>query len=131
MSSKEELKEAMSEMDFEIVDNGALKLPTSKPAVFSIDGDAEPDIDVLEDELDKRDFGAIQKQSKTREDGRFYCHFHVVTDHYKRVRVKTWNDSVRIFPDDELPDTYEFVRIVNSIEDAFGCELRYDPENEE
>ncbi len=131
MSTKDEIKDAMSEMDFEVVDNGVLEIPSSKPAVFAVEGDADPDIDALEDELKKRDFGAIQKRSKTREDGRFYCHFHVVTDHYKRVRVKTWNDSVRIFPDDELPDTYEFVRIVHAIEDAFGCELRHAPENEE
>ncbi len=131
MSTKDEIKDAMSEMHFEIVDNGVLELPTSKPAVFAVDGDADPDVDALEDELDEHGFGLMEDLTETREDGRFYCHFDVFTDHYKRVRVKTLNDTVRIFPDEETPDTYEFVRIVHAIEDAFGCELRHTPENEE
>jgi hypothetical protein len=129
MTTDIDIREAMAEMDFEIVDNGVLELPSSKPATFRVSGEATPDTDALEDSLDEHDFGLMQQVKNSRDDGRFYCHFHVVTDHYKRVRVKTWNDSVRIYPDEELPDTFEFVRIIKAIEDAFGVELEHDPQD--
>lgn len=127
MSSKADIKGGLEEMDYDIVDNGVLKLPSSKPAAFAWTVEPTPDEEALEHELDEYDFGLMMNRCETREDGQFYCHFDVVTDHYKRVKVKTWNDSIRVFPDDELPDTYELVRIIKAAERAFGAELEHDP----
>jgi len=117
----------MDEMDYEIVDNGVLELPSSIPAAYRFDGEATPDVEALEKQLDEHGFALMHPNSETRDDGDFYCHFEVVTDHYKRVEVKSWNDTLRMFPREELPDTYEFARILHAIEEAFGAGLEHDP----
>lgn len=127
MSSRDDIQGGLEEMDYEIVDNGVLQIPSSKPAAFAFSGEATPDEESLEHEIDEYDFGLMMNRCETRDDGQFYCHFDVVTDHYKRVKVKTWNDKIRVFPDEQLPDTYEFVRIIHAIEAAFGADLEHDP----
>lgn len=131
MATKETIEAAMSEMDYSVVDNGVLELPASKPAAFSFEGDPSLDVDALEEELESNDFGMLTPNHETREDGKFYCFVDVVTDHYKKVKVKIWNDTVCIFPDEELPDTYEFTRTVQAIETALGADVEHDPVDRE
>jgi len=129
MSSKTDIESGLTQMNFEIVDNGVLKLPSSKPATYTFVGEPTPDINLLEKELDSHDFGLWSTNCETKNDGRFYCHFELVTDHYKRVKVKTWNDRVCIFPREELPDRFEFSRIVHTIENAFDSEIEHNEEH--
>ena len=127
MSEKADIEDGMDEMDFSMVDNGIMELPCSKPAAFSFTGDPTLNIDALEDEIEGYDFGLMRSDHDERADGQFYCHLMVVTDHYKKIKVKAWNDCVRIYPREDTPDTYEFARIIHAIEDAFGAKLEHDP----
>lgn len=123
---QEEIEAGMDEMSYTLVDNGVMELPSSKPAAYSF---VEPPLfqpEQLEEALDEHEFGMMTRQAEQREDGRFYCYADVVTDHYKKISVKVWNDSVRIYPGKEPPDTYEFTRIVKSIAATFGP-LKHDP----
>lgn len=127
MSTKTDIQGGLDEMDYRIVDNGFIEMPSSKPAVFRFASDARPDMDALEEALAEHDFGLMKERSDVRDDGSFYSHFEIVTDHYKRVKVKAFDDTIRIFPREQLPDTYEFSRIIHAIEDAFGSEIEHDP----
>lgn len=49
-----------------------------------------------------------------------------MTDHYKKVHVRVWKDGACVFPKDDLPDKFEFTRIVEAFESAFG-DLKYEP----
>lgn len=131
MSSKADIGGGMGEMDFSMVDNGIMELPCSKPATFAFVEEPTLDVTALEDKLDGYDFGMFTPNYDEREDGQFYCHVEIVTDHYKKVKSKIWNDSVRIYPREDMPDTYEFTRIVHAIEDAFGAELEHAPVEED
>ena len=86
--------------------------------------------DAFEGAVDEYDFGLVGENTKQKDDGSFYYHVDVVTDHYKRVAVKVWMDSANIYPKEELVDTYEMSRIVHAIEDAFESELEH-KENDE
>lgn len=119
---------ALAQMGFEMVDNGVLELPSSTPATFRFDGQTELDVDAFEDALDERDFGMLSPSTGEKDDGSFYCYADVVTDHYKRVAVKVWNDTAAIYPKEELVDTFEVSRIIHAIEEGFGAELRHDPD---
>jgi len=130
MATKEDFTGGMDEMDFSMVDNGfGLELPISKPATYTFQGETEKDVDALAYALADHDFTLHDVQHDEKEDGTFYCYGRVLTDHYKDVKVRVWNKKARVYPlDEEEPDRWEFVRIVKSIEEAFGAELEHTPE---
>lgn len=115
----------MAQMDYELVDNGVLELPASTPATYEFVEPATYNPDAFEEAVDEYGFGLIDENSTQKDDGSFYYNVDVVTDHYKKVAVKVWRDSANIYPKEELVDTYEFSRIVHSIENAFESELEH------
>jgi hypothetical protein len=127
--NKTDIEAGLDQMGFEMVDNGIMQLPASSPATYNFVGKAEYNPDAFEEALEDKGFSHLTANTDTREDGEFYYYVDVVTDHYKKVKVKVWADSACIFPKEEQPDTFEFARIVRAIEDAFG-ELEHDPQTE-
>lgn len=122
MSEPDGIQNALDDMEFEVIDNGALELPTSVPALFSFKTEAELNPDGFEDAIEEYDFTNLDTFT-TKNDSGFYYKTKVLTDHYKDCVVKVWAEDVRIFPKDNELDTYELSRIVHAIEDAFGAEL--------
>lgn len=129
MSSQSDIEGGLSEMKFSMVrSTPTLEVPSSKPATYTFQGDTSLDVDGLEAALDEYDFNLHRVNSGLREDGDFYCYATVLTDHYKDVRIKIWRETARIYPQDEEPDKWEMTRIVKSIEEAFGAEMKHTPE---
>lgn len=122
MSDPIDTKNALDQMAYEVVDNGALDLPTAVPALFAFTDTAELTPGALEDALDEYGFSTLDTFSTTSDSG-FYYKTRVMTDHYKDCVVKVWEDDVRIYPRDKELDTYELSRIIHAVEDAFNAEM--------
>jgi len=120
-----DVEAGLEEMDFEMVDTGVLELPTSKPACFDLIGDTSIDIEALESELDSCGFVSMSPVMDTNDEGDFYCYVDIMTDHYKKIHVKVWNDSVSVFQKENKPDSYELSRILHAIEEAFNGEIQH------
>jgi len=123
MVSKPTIQAGLDQMDFEIVDDGHLKLPASTPARYVFASETELDPEAVELELDDYDFSILTPNHQWDDDGSFYYYVDVVTDHYKKIHVKVWQDRANLYPKEELVDTYEVSRIIHAIENAFGTEL--------
>lgn len=124
--NKTDIQSGIGQMDYDVVDNGSIELPVSTPATYEFVEPASYDPDAFESALDEHDFILFTPNTKLREDGEFYYYADLMTDHYKKVQVRIWKDSACVFPKDELPDKFEFARIVQAIETAFG-DLKHDP----
>jgi len=119
---------ALEEMNFEIVKvHKNFELPSSKPGSFEFSEPATLDVDAIESQLEDRDFTMFTPDYDTKENGAFYCYFTLMTDHYKKVKVRAWKNDVRVYPQEEPPDRYELSRIVQALESAFGAELTHEP----
>lgn len=124
---KDNIEGALNEMDFSIVDNGVIQVPSSKPAAFTFEEPAELDVEKIEEELDDKDFAMLTPDYNIKENGEFYCYFDVMTDHYKKLSIKIWREDLRIYPHEDPPDKYELSRILHAIEDALSNNLTHDP----
>jgi hypothetical protein len=124
---KAEIEGGLEEMNFTMVDNGIMELPSSKPATYEFVEESEYAPEQFEAEIEDVGFSIFTASTEQREDGAFYYYVDVLTDHAKRVKIRVWNDTVRIYPREEPPDTWEFSRIVQAVETAFG-ELQHAPE---
>lgn len=124
MSEKEDIDAALEEMSFYMIDNGCMELPVSAPGAFSSSVGGELSPDEFDEELDAHDFVTLDTFTQESDEG-FYYKTKVMTDHYKDCVVKVWQNEVRIFPREEILDTYELARIVHAVEDAFGMELEH------
>jgi len=113
-------------MNYEVVENMAgLELPVSKPAAFSFTEPATKDVERLEELLESK--GLFLMEKFTRESGdKFYVNCEVVGDDYKKITVKLWRDSVRIYPKENMPNIGELAKITNAIERAFDAGLEHD-----
>lgn len=125
MTEKADIEAGMAQMGFEMVDNGVIEVPTSKPATYAFTGETTYQPAVFEDELDTHGFGLVGVNTKQKDNGDFYYYADVVTDHYKKVAVKVWNDTANLYPKENTVDTYEVSRILHAIEDAFKSELEH------
>lgn len=128
MSDPDDIQAGLDQMNFEMVDNGVIEIPSSRPASFAFTTEPTLDVDAIEPAFAEYDFGTMDMTHDTRENGDFYCYFDVVTDHYKRLSVKIWREKCRIYPHENRVDTYELTRIVHAIEAALGAELEHSPE---
>jgi len=128
-SDNEKIKAGMEQMNFEMVDNGVMKLPTSKPATYTFSGETTYRPDVFADAIDEHEFSLIGVNTKQKNNGVFYYYADVVTDHYKKVAVKVWNNNANLYPKEKTVDTYELSRILHAIENAFKSELEHKQPN--
>jgi len=126
MSDREKIKAGMDQMGFEMLDNGVMELPSSKPAMYAFVEPATYDAEAFKAEIKDHDFNITGDVTTENDSGEFYYFVEVLTDHYKTVKVKIWPEKVRIFPKENGIDTYEFSRIVHAIEDAFQAELEHE-----
>lgn len=127
MSERRDIRAVREQMEFEVVDNGVIELPTSTPGVLEFDSPAELNPDAFESALDEHDFVALDTFVESSDDG-FYYKTKILTDHCKDCVVKVWEHQVCIFPKEELLDTYELSRVIHAIEDAFGAGLSHPKE---
>ena len=123
----DQLEAAINEMGFEMVDNGVMELPVSKPAAFSFEEPAELNIDAIESKMGEHGFTVFDINTEQKDTGEFYAHFHILTDHYKKCSVKMWQGDMRVYPREDGLDTYEFSRIVKGIEETSGTAMVHDP----
>jgi len=124
MTGNTKIEAGIQQMDFSMVDNGIVDLPTSTPATYTFKSPAEYDPDGFADEIESHDFGVMGITTEECTIG-WYYYADVVTDHCKRVAVKVWPRTANIYPKEDLVDTYEFSRILHSIEDGFNGELEH------
>jgi len=126
MTTETDIESGLNQMDYEVVDNGVIELPSSTPAVFEFEGSSELNVETLESELDEYEFSMFTPTHDTREDGSFYCYVDILTDHYKKIHLRIWREQVCVFPKEEQPDRYELSRLMNAVESAFGAELTHE-----
>lgn len=124
MTSQEDLQAGYEQMDYSIHDSGPIAIPVSKPAVYTNTTKPDRDLQRLETELESHGFGLMRVRTENNP-SEFYCYFTVVTDHYKRMNVKVWEDKTRFYPNENHIDKYEFTRVVNAVETAFGVEFEH------
>lgn len=125
MTDTEKIEAGMAQMGFEMVDNGNIEIPSSKPAMYAFTEPATYDPESFKEEIEQHDFGITGEVTTEKDSGEFYYFVEVVTDHYKSIKVKIWPDQVRLFPKEEGIDTYEFSRLIHAIEDGFGSDLEH------
>jgi len=130
MTERAKIQSGLDQMDFEMVDNGVLELPTSTPATYEFIEPAKYDPEGFGEAIAEHNFTLMTANTKEREDGEFYYYVDVLTDHYKKVHVRVWANTACVFPKEELPDRYEFARIVKAIEASFGELDHYIPERD-
>jgi len=114
------IKAGISQMEFEVVDNGVIKLPCSTPARYNFVGHAVYAPEAFESAVNDEGFTVISSDMEFHDTGEFYYSADLLTDHYKKVKIRVWEHSANIYPRNELPDKYEFTRILKAIETAFG-----------
>jgi len=119
----------LNEMQFEIIDNGVLELPSSTPAVLEWETKPEVDIDRFESNLEEHGHAPHSTLKETDGD-EFYYKTKILTDHAKDVILKADANTVRLFHKGENVDVYEISRIINSLEKAFDADLNFDACNE-
>jgi hypothetical protein len=119
----EAIKAGLEQMTWEIVDNGAIKIPSSRPAHYEFIEPATYRPDTFEEAVELHDFTIrstyTELQPPDDGDGFFY-YTRVTTDHYKTVKVRIWRKACNVYPIEDVPDTYEFSRILGAVETAFG-----------
>lgn len=116
------VEKGLEQMGYEVVDNGVMNLPCSTPAVYEFATPSELDGDTFEENITAHDFTIYDTFSREQGDQYLYS-ASVVTDHYKKVNLRTSHESLRVFPDEQPPDRYELSRILHAVEDAFGSDL--------
>ena len=131
MVDREAIESGLEQMDYELIATGNIELPTSKPATYMFTEPATYDPERFESRLRDKNFAVHNVNTKQKSDGSFYYFANVVTDHYKSVNVKIWQEECCIYRDEESPDLYELSRILHAIEDAFAAELAHsEPESD-
>lgn len=130
MSDKSDIRGGLEEMDFYTTENVAgIDLPVSIPATYEFTSEPRFDAHAFQEEIEDHGFSLMSPTYDLHDNGDFWYYVDVLTNHVKRVKVKVWSGSARIYPNDDIPDTYEFARIVHAIEDAFDAELVHAPED--
>jgi len=114
------------EMNFEVVDHGALELPSSTPATFNYEAEPAFSMERVKEELDERAFMVVDPMTEEKED-EFYMSVKILTDHMNEVRAKATAKSFNLFPSSDRLDTYELSRIIHSFESALETELTLEP----
>lgn len=122
-----DIQAGLDQMNYEQVDNGVIEIPSSKPARYGFVEPATYDPEAFKEACEEYGFSVFTATTEQRGDGDFYYYVGVLTDHYKKVHVRVWRETACIFPKEKLVDTYEFARIVRSIESAFG-DLEHEPD---
>jgi hypothetical protein len=130
----EAIKSGLEQMYWEIVDNGTIKLPSSRPARYEFIEPATYRPDTFEEAVEQHDFtiSSTHTELQPPEDGDgFYYYTRVTTDHYKTVKLKIWRETCNVYPIEDPPDTYEFSRLLEAVETAFGELAPVDEDQEE
>ena len=125
MMDTEQITAGMDQMDFAIIDNGVLELPSSTPATYTFTSEPTYNPDGFTEAIENKDFGVIDVNTEQKDSGEFYYYADVITDHAKKLHVKVWQNRANVYPKEERIDTYEFSRVVHAIEDAFDSELEH------
>ncbi len=120
---------ALEEMDYVVSETQfGMEVPASIPAGFKVEPEATLDEEALEERLESKGLGMFSDYSKHAEDSeRWFFDFEVLGRDYKRIHLKMWPDSLRIYPREDQPEPGELAQITSAIEQAMDCQLHHDP----
>lgn len=128
------VENALDEMNYEIVENSlGVELPCSKPAAFDFEVRPELNPDRLDSVFSSKGFYLLDEyENHDSESERWYYKFEICsTDDYKKIQVKMWPDTVRIYPRENQPDLCELAQITSAIEEACSSSLVHSPIEED
>lgn len=122
------LREAYERTDFEMVDNGALKLPSSTPAHFTPDETISPKTaaDLEENLPEPYAFISPTFNLSERDETEFQLHtrmYDSITN--EDFSLKVFSELVLIFPKSERFSFKTFRRAVTTLEDLLDTDLRF------
>lgn len=129
MVDKKHIQAGLDQMDFRVIDNGTLELPSSTPATYKFTEPTTYNPEQFAEQIDGYGFSTVGMTTNTK-DSDWYYYTDVLTDHCKTVHVKIWTDKANVYPKEDGIDTWEFSRILSAIEEAFGSELQHTPDDE-
>ncbi len=120
---------ALDEMDYVVSETQfGMEVPASIPAGFKVEPEATLDKEALENRLETKDMGMFSDYSKHAENSeRWFFDFEVIGRDYKRIHLKMWPDSLRIYPRENQPELGELAQITSAIEQAMDCTLHHNP----
>ncbi len=120
---------ALDEMDYVVSETQfGMEVPASIPAAFKIDPEATLDEEALKDRLESKNLGMMSEYVRHAEDSeRWFFDFEVFGRDYKRIHLKMWPDTLRIYPRENQPELGELAQITSAIEQAMECQLHHNP----
>jgi len=125
-----EVEAALDEMGYENNTNSVtgMDMPVSIPCGLSCNQPATYTEEAFEVELEKKGMSTLDTHSRQKENGQFFVDCDVyIPENYKRIKVKIWQESVRLYPREDAPTLGELAQITSAIESAFDTQLSHDP----
>jgi len=119
----------LAEMGYEVVENQfGVSVAGSVPATYACDPPATGTGDDIVQAFESKTTVALDIRSLRHEDDspRFYLHAEIHTADYRRISVKAWRDSVRIYPRERGISRGQLAETLAALEDGLQTHLTHD-----